>query len=334
MKRKNPVFVIKTKEPECVSPLEGIYINDSREHICIHQSGQVVTHRDVSDPNIINSLWRVALGANNPETSFRSFPFSEADMSVSFDEMINPKSEEARKLKKFVTALAQHPQVECAYSELSPSKITGHEKFVLEVPEYTLRLRSASIVNKNKAISAYCRLDYEMKANVAWYFGFDPRGLDEDGLLVEFLDAFLTTSDERVEEFLNKFTDKEVLKGNLEEIVTIKKAMLLSQSQGVPFEYVGGSYRFNKEYVGVDFEEIRTYFKSNPSDYKAVIAKLKDAISDDDIRKFLDTRNVTASGGVTHESSEPVKVKGGKKVSSASSVSSESPTVSDEDMPY
>jgi hypothetical protein len=349
---KEPLFYIETMEPTCNSLLSGLWSNLDGSTTIVSVSGDADSRKKMTaseQDDIYPTVWSVMLGVQKTRTSDGDFPFSEELMRrTPFNVLLQMNEVEHKRMLMFIRALASHPQVECEYKELIPSYASPKAgvKYKIVIPEYEKNRRADDIVNRANALVMFCSMDLEMQRKVAFYYSFNAEGYDKDGLLVDFFEPKIHISPEACAKFLKTFTDVEVLNEGIADLIVIKKAMLLSQEDGEPFEFRNNQYFLGEKYIGSDAESILGYFKERPSDFTALCSGMRGMVTDEERQQFLSNRGVTRSDSVAAvaskvsvssdvEESKPAsasKGKGGGK-SKGATVSTEK-SDDDDDMPY
>jgi hypothetical protein len=318
---KQPLFYIETTEPSCSSVLLGVFPDKSKKDTHIYSTGDV--KRGLRGGNLSDddwaSLWSISFSPIKTKTTDADFPFSSDVMrNGSLRELLDSSDSEFRRAKEFLKAVASHPQVECEYPDFAPkeSEYTKRGiKYRIVIPEYEKEVAASRSTNVANASMHFLRMPVEMKRNVAYYYGFNADGASSNDLIVEFMNPILLADDAKISEFLKVFTNSEVMRPGISDIVVVKKAMLLSQENGVPFTFRNGSYSLGEEFIGNDVDTILAWLKARPGEFKALCADLKENITEEEGKMFLSSREVdfsaAASGSAPAAPAAP-KGKGGK----------------------
>lgn len=309
---KEPLFYIETLETTCTSPLSGIYSTLDGSTTVIMASGDVDTRRKavMDGDEVFMSMWSVILGVSKTRTTDRDFPFSEELMRrTPLKQVLLMEDVETKRMVKFIQAVASHPQVECQYKDMmykhAPAKYGV--KYRIVIPEYEKNRVAQDLVNRINATVLYSGMKLEMQRDVAFYYGFNAEGYDRDGLLIDFFETRIASDADKVRSFLNKFTDSEVLDDGIADLVVIKKAMLLSQDSGQPFDYRNSQFFLGETYIGSDAHQILSFFKERPMDFRALCASMRDTITPEEEAKFLANKGVSVSSTISVVADKVVK---------------------------
>ena len=316
---KQPLWYIETTEPSCSSILLGVFPDKSKKDTHIYASGDVkhgLRGGNLSDDDWA-SLFSISFSPTKTKTTDSDFPFSADVMRHgSLRQLLDSNDSEFRRAKEFMKALASHPQVECPYPDFAPKAGQYSKKGIkyrIVIPEYEKEVEASRTMNRANATTHFLNMPVEMKRNVAYYFGYNADGSSSNDLIVEFMNPILLADDSKISEFLKVFTNSEVMRPGISDIVVVKKAMLLSQEKGAPFTFRNGSYSLGDEFIGSDVEAILAWLKSHPGEFKALCADLKDNITEEEGKMFLSSREVdySSSAAGSAPASAP-KGKGGK----------------------
>ena len=163
--------------------------------------------------------------------------------------------------KKFITALVNHPDVECRHlKHLRDESIpkSGNPNFELEVPEFIKKEKTVAlrdIVNVQSQIAA---MTHDERRSLCYFFGFSPLNLDNDDVMEKLLG--LENGAIRNAENLRRFKEVYCSFGEAEEdaerfkmMMNVKKAIVYARSGYGPLQDKGvdGFWR-GTEFIGRD----------------------------------------------------------------------------------
>lgn len=287
----NYPFYLKMINPRSRVRIPLIYQHrELGKTVALFSDGSVKLFSKTSSESSIYSEAMVISGsATNAEFSKGIMPYQFDDLD--FQSAMDSDSQ------KFISFLAQHPNVKCDIDELLMVEVNKGGKrtnvkvdkgssvpyFELVVPEMRISKKVSSVKRKTTVSQHFLSLSEEEMSKVCWSFEVDPRFKSQDEIIDIMIGdegvLFQTSVDngvsvENIDTYLNKFVDGDALNdADMARSFAIKEAMEISKLEQDPFEYREGNFYHGDKFLGSNFGQVEAFFSNNERLYQALVAE-------------------------------------------------------------